>query len=124
MATSRKPKLSFERDDSPWGFKPHRYKCPLCGGYRVIHISDMARPYATKGWVCHLSFKCVNCFSTVTHSIPITEEYRDELIRRRGGIQTYAPWSEEYQNDPSFIKDFTPEEQKEIKRRLKALGYF
>lgn len=114
----------FEKDDSAWGVTPHRYKCPICNAYRVVHISDMAQPYATKAWVLHLTFKCVNCFSTVTHSIPITKEYRDELIKRRGGIQTYAPWSEQYQNNPSYFeKEFTEKEQKIIKKRLQELGY-
>ncbi|KXA93023.1 hypothetical protein AKJ64_01600 [candidate division MSBL1 archaeon SCGC-AAA259E17] len=75
----------FEKDDSPWGFKPHRYECPVCkDGDRIVHISDMAEPYATKGVVCHLTFKCTNCFSTATHSIPVTEEYAEELEERRG----------------------------------------
>lgn len=116
--------LKFEKDDSPWGFSPHRYECPVCGGQRVVHISDMARPYAARGYVCHLTFKCVNCYSTVAHSIPISEDYRDELIQRRGGISTYAPWSEEYQNDKDFFDMFTDEEKREIESRLKALGYF
>lgn len=117
-------KIKFEKDDSPWGFKPHRYRCPICGGWRVVHISDLAKPFTARGWVCHITFKCVGCLSTVTHSIPITEEYRDELIRRRGGKTTYAPWSEQYQNDPSYFNEFTPEERKIIKKRLKEWGYF
>jgi len=116
----------FERDESPWGFKPHRYKCPICGHWRVIHISDIARPFAAKGYVCHLTFKCVHCFSTVTHSIPIDDDYKEELVRRRGGKTAYAPWTDYWhQYDEKFFdEEFTEEEKKEIKRRLKELGYF
>jgi len=89
----------------------------------VIHISDMARPYAAEGMVCHLTFKCVNCYSTVTHSIPITDGYAEELEERREGISTFAPWSDEY---PGSLKDlpFSPEEEEEIMKSMENLGYF
>lgn len=118
--------LDFKKDDTPWGFEPHRYQCPVCGGTRIIHISDMAHPYATRGTVVHLTFKCFNCFSTTVHSIPVKEEYADKLKKRRGGIKTYAPWSGEYQNEDreDYFEVFDEQEQETIDKRLKNLGYF
>lgn len=114
----------FEKDDSAWGFKPHQYECPICGDERIIHISDLAHPYGTKGIVVHLTFKCIDCYSTVTHSIPIKKEYAEELRNRRGGVDTYAPWSEQYQDEDDYFDVFTDEQKETVKTRLESLGYF
>jgi len=120
--------LKFEPDDSPWGFSIRKYPCPDCGGTRYIHISDMARPYAAGSMVDHLTFKCANCFGTKVHSPPISEEYFEELKRRRGGMTIYCPWSTEYQGrDPKvreeYLEIFEDSDKQEILRRLRDLGY-
>ena len=112
--------IKFEQDDSPWGFRPHRYKCPICGHWRVVHLSSIQKPVTGEGWYCHLTFKCTHCFSTAIHAIPISEEYKEELLRRRNGETIYAPWHQ----DEFLDEEFTEEEKEEVKRRLKELGYF
>jgi len=113
--------LKFEKDNTPWGFTPYRYTCSECGGSRLFHISNIGRPPVEEGWVCHLVYKCVGCFITVTHSPMISEKYKDELIRRRGGKPRFIVWKEA----PELFYSVLDEAEKaEIKKRLSALGYF
>lgn len=51
------------------------------------------------------------------------------IKRRRGGTTIYCPWSTEYQGRDlkvreEYLKIFEDSDKGEIKRRLKALGYF
>ncbi len=119
-------KVDLEKDDSPWGFKPHKYECPICGGDRVVHRSKIDQPYAvTDNKVCHTTYKCVLCYSTSTHGIPISSEYAEELIERRGGTDVYVPWSENHQNTKeTYLGNFTEKQQEIVEQRLRKLGYF
>lgn len=86
----------------------------------MVHLSSIQKPVTGEGWYCHLTFKCTHCFSTAIHAIPISEEYKEELLRRRNGETIYASWHQ----DEFLDEEFTEEEKEEIKRRLKELGYF
>lgn len=110
----------FEADNTPWGFSPHKQRCPMCGGNMVLHVGDLGQPFhGVKAWVCRLIFKCVMCYFTATHNIPISEEYKDELMRRRNGNKIYAPW-----NEDEYLDMFTDNEKEQVKKRLASLGYF
>jgi len=115
----------FERSETPWGFTPTSYECRVCSGKMLAHVATCHKPPVAQGWVNTMMFKCMSCFATQGHAIPIDEEYVEELRQRRGGQTTYIPWSREHgQGWKDMNVAYTKKERGEIKARLEALGYF
>ena len=113
----------FSKDDTIWGFKPHKYECPVCGGNMLVHSSSFGRPPGRKGYIFHQLYKCVNCFLARDHEIPVSKEYYDEIEERRGGKERINAWEDKEELEK--IKEKLGEkDQKTVEKRLKHLGYY
>jgi len=71
------------------------------------------RPAAISEGLNHMEYKCPRCHKADKWFVPDDEDYLTELIeKKRDGISLYIPPKKVWEN-----------ENKEIKERLKVLGY-
>jgi len=112
--------MAKEKKEEKFGWKEVKGKigheptvaieCPFCGTEMVIRFAAAGCAGITGGYANSLTYKCPHCDFTSVFSIPITEEYYIALVEQRGGTN-YIP-EEEWQR------------HKEIKERLKTIGYW
>lgn len=111
--------MMFSEDGSAWGHEPYRVKCKFCDSTMVVHIATIGPPpHNQDAWVNSMTFKCVECCNIANFDVPISEEYAEELERRRGGRQ-FAPT-----NTDELERVYSDSEMAEVKRRLVELGYW
>lgn len=74
----------FRLSDNKYGIEPIKYRCPICGRTRVVHLITVTKAPIGKGYVVHYIFKCIYCDSVQEHGIRVPDSFIEKLRERIG----------------------------------------
>jgi len=74
----------FRLSGNRYGIEPIKYRCPICGRTRVVHLITVTKAPIGTGYVVHYIFKCIYCDSVQEHGIRVPDSFIEKLRERIG----------------------------------------